>query len=159
MKGHILDYSVTSNQGTITGADGNRYYFAGPEWKGTGIPTRGMTVDYEAEGNQAKGVYVALGATIAPTASAAPGAKNKTAAGLLAIFLGWWGIHKFYLGFTGPGLVFLLVNTIGWAVTWMLLFLPNLALGVIALIEGIIYLTKSDQDFEQTYVVEKKQWF
>jgi len=159
MKGHILDYSVTSNQGTITAADGNRYYFAGPEWKGTGIPTRGMTVDFEVEGNQAKAVYVALGAVAGPSGVSTPGAKNKVAAGLLAIFLGGWGAHKFYLGFTGPALIFLLVNTIGFSVTWLLLFLPNMALGVIALIEGIIYLTKTDQDFEQTYVVEKKQWF
>jgi TM2 domain-containing membrane protein YozV len=81
------------------------------------------------------------------------------AAGLLAIFLGGFGIHKFYLGFTGPGLVFLLVNTIGWVVTWAMLGLPNIALGIIALVEGIIYLTKTDEDFEQTYVVQKKQWF
>src|SRR5262252_5728964 len=111
MKGHILDYSVTSNQGTVTGTDGNRYYFAGPEWKGTGIPTRGMAVDFEAEGNQAKGVYVALGAaagsSVGGTFTSSSG-KNKVAAGLLAIFLGGLGIHKFYLGFTGPGLVFLL---------------------------------------------------
>jgi len=43
--------------------------------------------------------------------------------------------------------------------TVFLLGIPNLVLGVIAFIEGIIYLTKSDEEFEQTYVVEKKQWF
>ena len=31
--------------------------------------------------------------------------KSKIAAGLLAIFLGWLGIHKFYLGYTGPGII------------------------------------------------------
>jgi TM2 domain-containing membrane protein YozV len=149
----LLDYSVQSNSGTISGIDGNRYYFEGAEWKGAGTPTRGVSVDFDTDGNKAKAVFPALaGATAA-------GSKNKVAAGLLAIFLGGLGIHKFYLGFTGPGLVFLLTNTVGFAVTWILLFLPNLALGLIAFIEGIIYLTKSDEDFEQTYVVQQKKWF
>ena len=154
MKGQILDYSLQTNSGTITGADSSRYYFSGTEWKGTGMPTRGMAVDFDAEGNQARAVYLALGG-----ASTASGSKNKVAAGLLAILLGWLGIHKFYLGFTGPGLVFLLINTVGWFVTWIALFIPNMVLGVIALVEGIIYLTKSDEEFEQLYVVQKKQWF
>lgn len=81
------------------------------------------------------------------------------AAGLLAIFLGGLGIHKFYLGFTGPGLVYLLTNTIGWAVTWALMGIPNIILGIMALIEGIIYLTQTDEDFERNYVINKKQWF
>lgn len=153
MKGQILEYSVQSNTGVVSGADGNRYEFNGGEWKGTNVPSRGMSVDFEADGNQAKRVYLALGS------SAGPGSKDKTAAGLLAIFLGGWGIHKFYLGFTGPGLVFLLTNTIGFAVTWILLCTPNLVLGVIAVIEGIIYLTKSDEEFQQLYVVQKKKWF
>lgn len=85
--------------------------------------------------------------------------KDKTTAGLLAILLEGIGIHKFYLGFTVPGLVYLLVNTIGLAITWMLLFIPNIALGVMAIIEGIIYLTKTDVEFEQLYVIQKRQWF
>ncbi len=152
MKGQILDYSVQSNKGTISGVDGKRYQFAGSEWQGSGMPMRGMAVDFDAKGNQATAVYLALG-------SAAAGQKDKTAAGLLAIFLGGLGIHKFYLGFTGPGLVYLLTNTIGFAVTWMLLFIPNIALGIMATIEGIIYLTKSDEEFEQLYIVQKKKWF
>ena len=131
MKGQVLDYSVQTNTGTITGTDGARYNFAGSEWKGTGVPTRGMTVDFEADGTQAKGVYLALGTT------AGTSSKNKVAAGLLGIFLGGWGIHKFYLGFTGPGLIFLLVNTVGFAITWLFLFIPNIVLGIIAFVEGI----------------------
>jgi len=152
MKGQILDYSVQSNTGTISGNDGNRYQFSGSEWKSTGVPSRGSIVDFENDGNQAKAVYTAVG-------TVTPGSKNKVAAGLLAIFLGGWGIHKFYLGFTGPALVFLLVNTIGFAITWIMLFIPNIILGVIALIEGITYLTKTDEEFEQLYIVQKKQWF
>lgn len=153
MKGQILDYSVQENKGTITTADGTRYYFEGPDWKADMAPNRGMRVDFEAEGTNARAVYVALGG------STASGSKDKLAAGLLGIFLGGLGIHKFYLGFTGPGLVFLLVNTIGWSITWLFLFIPNFILFVIGFIEGIIYLTKTDEEFYQTYVVEKRQWF
>jgi hypothetical protein len=42
---------------------------------------------------------------------------------------------------------------------WVLLFIPNLILGIIALIEGIIYLTKSDEDFDRIYVSDTKHWF
>ncbi len=154
MKGQILDFTVQTNSGVISGEDGARYAFAGAEWNGDTPPARGMRVDFDVKDTNAIAVYKALGGSIGATES-----KNKMAAGLLAIFLGGLGIHKFYLGFTGPGLVFLLVNTVGWFVTWMLLGIPNFALAVIALIEGIIYLTKSDEEFEQMYVIDKKQWF
>jgi TM2 domain-containing membrane protein YozV len=151
MKGQILEYSVQTNSGAISGSDGCRYYFSGPDWKGSDAPVRGLSVDFEVEGNQAKAIYRTVG-------SSSP-SKNKTAAGLLAIFLGGLGIHKFYLGYTWPGLIYLLCNTVGLLVTWVLLFTPNFVLGVMALVEGIIYLTKTDEEFEQTYVVNKKHWF
>jgi len=84
------------------------------------------------------------------------GAKSKLVAGLLGIFLGWLGIHKFYLGYTVPGLIVLLISIIGGLPTF------GVAIGVmwlIGLIEGIIYLTKSDEDFDEIYVQNKKQWF
>lgn len=64
--------------------------------------------------------------------------KNKTTAGLLAIFLGGIGIHKFYLGKTGLGVVYLLF-------CWT--YIPT----VLGLIEGIIYFTKSDAEFHKSY--------
>lgn len=99
---------------------------------------------------------------------------RKLVAGLLAIFLGSFGAHKFYLGRSGPGLVMLLVNLGGWFVTALitlvtfgiagLLFIPLMslvaaALGIVGLIEGIVYLTRSDEDFSQTYLVGRKDWF
>jgi len=152
MKGQILDYSSQTNSGTISGVDGKRYFFGGSEWKADVYPNRGLNVDFEVNGDQATGVY--LDVTQPPA-----GSKDKIAAGLLAIFLGGLGIHKFYLGFTGPGLIYLLINTIGLAITWIMLFIPNMILGVFAIIEGIIYLTRSDQEFYHDYVVKKKQWF
>ncbi len=155
MKGKILDFSIQSNSGIITGDDGNRYNFSGSEWKSETPPTTGLRVDFEAEEKLALGIYV-IQNDLKPTIKKT---KDKLVAGLLAIFLGWLGIHKFYLGFTGPGLVYLLVNTLGWTITWIMLGIPNMVLGVFALIEGIVYLTKSDEEFEETYVVNKKQWF
>ena len=83
-----------------------------------------------------------------------PQSKSKVAAGLLAIFLGGLGIHKFYLGYTTQGIILLLVTILG-----ALLLIGPLITGVISLIEGIIYLTKSDEDFYNIYVVNKKEWF
>ena len=77
---------------------------------------------------------------------------NKLAAGLCGIILGGLGIHKFILGMTTPGLIMLLVSicTCGFGYPVM---------HIIGIIEGIIYLTKSDEEFYQTYIVEKKGWF
>ena len=156
MEGKVLDYSIRENSGVISGEDGSRYAFVGSEWREDLPPTRGMSVDFDVQGGNAVAIYRVLGTT---GSSTIPGSKSKVAAGLLAIFLGGLGIHKFYLGYIGPGLVYLLVNTIGWIVTTFLLGIPNIILGIIAFIEGIIYLTKSDEEFEQIYVIGEKPWF
>lgn len=78
--------------------------------------------------------------------------KDKTAAGLLGIFLGALGIHKFYLGYTKEGVIMLVVSlaTCGIGATVM---------EIIGIIEGIMYLTKSDEEFQATYVDSYKGWF
>lgn len=81
--------------------------------------------------------------------------KNKIAAGLLAIFLGTLGIHKFYLGYTREGMIMLLITLFG----SLLFFLGGIAMGIVALIEGITYLTKTDEQFEAIYVQGEKGWF
>jgi TM2 domain-containing membrane protein YozV len=73
--------------------------------------------------------------------------NKKLVAGLLGILLGGFGVHKFYLGMTTAGIIQLILG-----------FACGIG-AVIGIIEGIIYLTKSDQDFYQQYIVEKKQWF
>jgi TM2 domain-containing membrane protein YozV len=78
--------------------------------------------------------------------------KNKIVAGLLAIFLGEFGIHKFYLGYNKEGLILLLVTVLSFGIlSW--------ATWIVGIIEGIIYITKTDQEFYQTYVVGRKPWF
>ena len=78
-------------------------------------------------------------------------AKEKMTAGLLAIFLGGFGVHKFYLG--GPrqktaGIIQLVLSIVTCGLA-----------GIIPLIEGIIYLTKDDQQFQVEYVLGGKEWF
>ena len=82
------------------------------------------------------------------------GTKSRVAAGVLAILLGGLGVHKFYLGYHGIGVLYLLIGTVGW-----ILFFPPIVLGVVALVEGIVYLTKSDEEFENTYVLNQRKLF
>ncbi len=84
------------------------------------------------------------------------GEKSKVAAGVLGILLGALGVHKFYLGYTQAGLIMLLVSIVGGIFTCGM---ASSVIGVIGLVEGILYLTKSDEEFTATYVQNKKPWF
>lgn len=75
--------------------------------------------------------------------------------GILAILLGSFGIHKFVLGYTVEGVIMLAIGIVGLFVCG----LPTMAIGIIGLIEGILYLTKSDDEFVATYVVGRRGWF
>lgn len=87
----------------------------------------------------------------------APESENKKIlAGVLAILLGIFGVHKFVLGYMKEGIIIL--------VTTLLLgiFTCGVAgwlMSILGLIEGIIYLTKTDEEFYVTYQVGKKPWF
>lgn len=74
--------------------------------------------------------------------------NKKLVAGLLAILIGSLGIHKFILGYTKEGIIQIVASvvTCGFA-------------GIIPFIEGIIYLTKSDEEFYNTYQIGRKPWF
>ncbi len=88
-------------------------------------------------------------------------AGKKIAAGICGILLGGLGVHKFILGLNTPAIVMLVVWLAG-MVTGMCLIVPffaSAAMNIIGLVEGIIYLTKSDVDFYQTYGVQRKEWF
>ncbi len=74
--------------------------------------------------------------------------SKKTLAGVLGILLGGLGIHKFVLGYTTEGILAIVITifTCGFG-------------ALIGLIEGIIYLTKSDDEFIRTYQLNKRGWF
>jgi TM2 domain-containing membrane protein YozV len=93
---------------------------------------------------------------VVPPSAVAAKASKKIAAGVLGILLGSLGIHKFVLGYTGAGLIMLLVTIIGGVLTCGF---AACVMHLIGLIEGIIYLCKSDEEFVRTYVDGRKEWF
>lgn len=75
--------------------------------------------------------------------------ENKLFVGILAIVLGCFGVHKFILGYKKEAIIMLVVGLItGCTVS-----------GIIGLIEGIMYLTKSDEEYKATYIDGEKAWF
>lgn len=74
--------------------------------------------------------------------------QKKLAAGLLGILLGAFGANKFYLGYINQGIIQIVLNIVTCGIAT-----------VIPLIEGILYLTMSDEQFDQTYLQNKKAWF
>ncbi len=88
------------------------------------------------------------------------GDNKKLMAGILAIVLGSLGIHKFILGYNKEGIILLVATLIGYATSCLGVgFFILMATGIVGLIEGIIYLTKSDEEFYNTYQVGQKPWF
>ena len=74
--------------------------------------------------------------------------SKRVLAGILAIIMGTFGVHKFVLGYTKEGIIQLIISVCTCGI-----------LGIIGFIEGIIYLTKSDEEFINTYQNNKKGWF
>ena len=86
--------------------------------------------------------------------------SKKILAGVLAIVLGHIGIHKFVLGYNNEGIVLLILGLIGYVTACIFIgYFILLATTVIGLVEGIIYLTKTDEYFYNTYMRNKKSWF
>lgn len=110
-----------------------------------------------------------------PTAGGMPGAgfgpgaspeavafasSKKVAAGLCGILLGSLGVHKFILGFNTAGAIMLVCSLVG--ICGSIIFFPvflTMAMSVVGLVEGILYLTKPDQEFYELYAIQKKEWF
>jgi TM2 domain-containing membrane protein YozV len=79
-------------------------------------------------------------------------ASDKIPAGICGILLGSLGVHKFILGYTGAGLIMLLVTLLTCGIGWWVMH-------IIGLVEGIIYLCKPDEEFVRVYVDGRKEWF
>ena len=97
--------------------------------------------------------------------------KSKIVAGLTGIFLGGFGVHKFYLGYASQGAILLAV-TLGLSLpvtmvvhasriipliqlVGILKYIPVL----VGIVEGVIYLTRSDEDFQRIYATGQRGWF
>lgn len=74
--------------------------------------------------------------------------NKRIVAGVLALLIGYLGVHKFVLGYTKEGILQILLSVITCGIA-----------SIVPFIEGIIYLTKSDAAFYQTYQVNKRPWF
>lgn len=82
--------------------------------------------------------------------------KDHIAAALFAIFLGAFGVHKFYMGLTQPGFITLAISIIGGVFS---LGAACLVMALIGVVEGIIYLAKPQDKFISEYIVGKRAWF
>jgi TM2 domain-containing membrane protein YozV len=150
----------------IVGADGQQYGPVTPEQMRRWIAERranGQTL-VQAEGSadwKPLAAFVEFSADLcpppAPSQAAPPSAANSRAgnkipAGIFGIILGPLGIHKFILGYTAAGLITLAITVLTCGLAWPITH-------VIGLVEGIIYLCKSDDDFVRTYVDGRREWF
>lgn len=170
MKGQILDYSIQQNAGVITTESGERYKFEGAEWHADVQPTRGISVDFDIQDGKAVGIYRSLGSSAGRSSSGASrssgntDAKSKTTAAILALLLGAYGGHKFYIGAWGWGITYL-ATTIFSIIACSaldeagsdiagLFFLFILVPGITAFVEFIRYLTLSNDDWN-TKLTEK----
>jgi len=83
------------------------------------------------------------------------GENKKMLAGILGILLGTFGVHKFILGYTKEGVIMLILGLLGFVTCGI----TSMVSGIVGLIEGIMYLTKSDGEFYNTYQAGQKPWF
>ena len=81
-----------------------------------------------------------------------PRASNKIPAGICGVILGGFGVHKFILGYTGTGIIMLLLSVLSCGALYPIMHL-------IGLVEGILYLAKPDDEFVRVYVDGRKEWF
>ena len=145
MRGQVLGVDRTSGDGQISGEDGHRYTFRPDDWSDARGPAVGARIDFAIEGTRALRIFRLPDSDVAPVGAARPPVandRNKIVAALLAFFLGTLGIHRFYLGRTGSGIVMLVltITIVGILVT-----------GLWALIDAVRYLIMSDDEFAHRY--------
>ena len=143
MKGKILDYSLQQSSGLISGEDGQRYRFNNTEWKSDQLPVPGLAVDFEADEKEALGVYldpqanakanIHNSADLAlPDFIRADAPKSRLIYILLALFLGYFGVHNFYAGHIGRAVIQLSLNVLaflcfvllGWLIIGIVIAIP-----------------------------------
>lgn len=149
MRGQVLGVDTRTGDGIVTGDDGRRYSFKPDDWAHRGEPAIGMIVDFEAADNRALSIFPVPGTSPPPAAAPSGHApapdydnRDKIVAALLAFFLGTLGIHRFYLGRTGTGIVMLLLSC---TIIGLILTVPW------AFIDMIRYLVMPDREFAERY--------
>ena len=74
-----------------------------------------------------------------------PSGKSRGIAGLLAILMGWCGLHYFYIGKTSAGVLFLLVAILSCGVL-------ATVTTIVSIIQGVLFFTSTQEEFEQKWV-------
>ena len=150
MRGQILGVDTRTGEGQLAGDDGRRYRFAPEDWAHRGEPAIGLAVDFDPQDTRARSIFplpgaATLPAAVSPAHAARPAPatdRNKLIAALLAFFLGVFGVHRFYLGRIGTGILMLLLTCT---------IVGTLVSGPWALIDTLRYLFMSDRDFARRY--------
>ncbi len=180
MKGKIFSFDVASDTGLITSEDADRYEFFLDAWKSVDAPLKGTPIEfYFGEDGSITEIYRVVpvapeppeppAPSEKPTGSVAPGekkapqivyrrmqgGKSRLVAAALAIFLGGLGAHKFYTGDPVSGGIRLAVFLLG----LLMMFIPTVVIAGIAVIEGVIYLFTSTENFDRTYLQGRRAWF
>ncbi len=159
----------------IIGADGRQY---GPisleqvrQWLIEGRANANTLVKPEGATDwKALATFPELAASIPPVAppplrppsTVSDRASMKVPAGICGILFGSFGVHKFLLGYNSAGIIMLastLASFFLGIVTCGLLWPAITVIHVIGVVEGILYLSKSDEEFVRTYVDGRKEWF
>ena len=153
MRGQILVFNEQKEAGAIVATDGQRFLFHIRDWQDVVPPERGMAVDFTVDANnRAHQVQLALPDSAAQAIALAQRPKRKPVLTLLALFLGVFGAHRFYMGAWGWGLVqslgLLLLSGILGALLPPLAGLLYLAVGVFTWVEVIRYICMSDATFD-----------
>jgi TM2 domain-containing membrane protein YozV len=114
MIGHIESYDPDSQTGVVKSEE-NSYTFHLDDWVAQVPPDPGDDVNFEAEETIARKINL-VGAYLAPPQAV----KYKYVAAVLALFLGFTGLHRFYLGFYKLGFAQLAVTaaTVGYGALW-----------------------------------------
>ncbi|WP_176013873.1 TM2 domain-containing protein [Victivallis sp. Marseille-Q1083] len=150
---------VADNQCGQIGVCGKCFskFFIG--WRPQGQAETIVLPEYQEDGEASQAVP-ALRLNDGGAATVATGLEtlqtNRFIVGLAAILLGAFGIHKFILGYPKAGLIMLVVTIAGGALSFGL---ASTAMGIIGIIEGILYITCSQEDFRQRYIVNRRAWF
>ena len=156
MRGQILAYVADKEMGLIATAEGQRLSFRAADWLEVIAPERGMALECVAlDAHRAGQVQLALPEPVVAPPAPPPLAqrpKRKPVLTLLALFLGYYGAHRFYMGAWGWGLLQLL----GLPVLGGILFALLPPLGTLVLFAGVVftvvesvrYIWMSDTEFD-----------
>lgn len=150
MRGQVLGVDQRTGEGMVAGDDGQRYRFTPTDWAHRGEPATGVTVDFEADQGRALNIFPLPVA--APAGHGVPAAassatevrsdRNKYVAAVLAFLFGPLGIHRFYTGRTGSGIMMLVLSV---TMVGLLLTVPW------GFVDMVRYLIMSDAEFTRRY--------